>query len=108
MIGTAIKAVPLSLFDTATLTANYQPMNPTGFPEPLIFMRMINNSGVAVTISYDGETDHEYISDNFIFELPSQTNSLPNAKVAMVPRGRIVYVKGTAGAGTISLSGYYL
>ena len=81
---------------------------PIGFAKPPFLIRIVNASNAAITISYNGLDDHEFIPANGVFELPSQINSQPNAHVALFPKNTVVYVKGTAGVGTIYVSGYYV
>jgi hypothetical protein len=108
MAQNSVKALVLATFSSASVTGSYQAINSSGFAHPVFFLRIVNDSNKAITISYDGINDNEYIAANTTFELPSQTNSLPNAKVAQFNARTIVYLKGTAGAGTIALSGYYV
>ncbi len=108
MAQNSVKPFLLSSILSSAMTSIYAPLNGTGFSQAPFFIRIINNSTMAVTISYNGVTDHEFIPANTIFELPSQTNAQPNAQVALFPKNTIVYVKGTAGTGNIYLSGYYV
>ena len=102
------KAIPLSTFGSSSLSGTYQAINASGLPNSCFFVRINNGGNTPITISYDGVTDNEFIRSNSEFELPSQANSQPNAMKALSPKGRVYWVKGTAGAGTISLSGYYV
>lgn len=108
MAQNSIKALVLSTFNSASLTAGYQVINSGGFAFPVLFLRIVNNASTAITISYDGINDNEYLAPNSSFNFPTQTNSLPNAQVAQFNARTQVWVKGTAGSGTIALSGYYL
>lgn len=93
---------------SSAVTSSYTALNGTGFAEAPFFIRINNASSMAITVSYDGVNNHEFIAANTVFELPSQTNSQPNAQIALFPKYTIVYVKGTAGTGNIYLSGYYV
>lgn len=108
MAQNSVKSFTLSSVLSSTVTALYAPLNGAGFSHAPFFVRIINASSQAITVSYDGVNDHEFILSNTIFELPSQTNSQPNAHMALFPKHTIVYIKGTAGTGTIYLSGYYV
>lgn len=112
--GTAVKAILLRTFDSSTLTADYQAINALfvdpnadGLPEACFLLRIVNDSSNGITISYDGINDNEYIRSDDDFELGSQTNSQPNAQETLWAAGTIIYVKGAASAGTITVSGYY-
>lgn len=101
-------AIPLQSFDTSGLTSTYQALNgSTGLPESCAYIRIINNSDTDVTISLDGNTDHDIVPADFIVDLPLQANSVPSGHYGMIEKGKIFYVKGTAGTGNIYLAGYY-
>lgn len=106
----SVKAGILSTFSSAAVTASYQPINPpNGIQQNNVcFLRIINDSNAAITISYDGINDHEYIPANKEANLGMETNSIPNSKKAIFNRFTIVYVRGTAGTGTIALAVYYV
>ncbi len=108
MAQNSVKALALNSILSSAVTALYVPINGSGFANAPFFIRIINASNMAITISYDGVTDNEYIPANSVFELPSQANAQPGAQVALFPKNTIVYIKGTAGTGNIYLSGYYV
>ncbi len=108
MAQNSVKSFVLSSVLSSSVTTLYAPLNSSGFTHTPFFIRIINASSVAITVSYDGINDNEFIPANSVFELPSQTNSQPNAQVALFSKGTVVYVKGTAGTGNIYLSGYYV
>ena len=108
MAQNSVKSFVLSSVLSSTVTALYAPLNGTGFIQAPFFIRIINASNMAITLSYNGDDDNEFIPANSVFELSSQTNAQPNANVALFPKNTIVYIKGTAGTGTIYLSGYYV
>jgi hypothetical protein len=108
MAQDTVKAIPLSVFDSGDLTGNYQAINPGGIPNMCFYLRICNDSNENITISYDGVNDHEFIPSLLTFDLPTQTNSQPNARLALFKAFTTVYVKGSAGSGNITLSGYYV
>jgi hypothetical protein len=108
MAQNSVKPFLLSSKASSTVTGSYTALNSSGFIQSPFFIRINNASNQAITVSYDGVNDHEYISLGGILELPTQTNSQPNAHMALFPKGTVVYVKGTAGTGNIYLSGYYV
>ena len=106
-----IKIQELSSFNAASLTANYQEINSTGFPEPILILRIVNASDADITLSFDGSTDQEFI--------PGTTAAIPRGVLQLdftstpsttgypyLAKGSKVYVKGTAGTGTIYMSAY--
>jgi len=108
MAQNSVKPFVLSSVLSSALTGVYAPLNATGFIQAPFLIRIINAGSTAITVSYNGVDDHEFIPINGIFELASQTNSQPNAQMALIPKHTIVYIKGTAGTGSIYLSGYYV
>lgn len=108
MAQNSVKPLVLSSILSSAVTTLYAPLNGTGFSQSPFFVRINNASTMPITISYDGVHDHEFISANSVFELPSQTNAQPSAQVALFPKFTIVYVRGTAGTGNVYLSGYYV
>ena len=95
-------------FDTSTITADYQPINPGGLPEPCSILRLINFSNIPIAISYDGETDNDAIIPLSMITLNAQTNAQPNGNVALFKKGTVVWVSSSVvGNGEIILAGYY-
>ena len=108
MAQNSVKPFILSSILSSAVTAFYAPLNGTGFSQAPFFIRIVNNSNMGITISYDGVNDHEFIAANTVFDLNSQTNAQPNAQIALFPKYTIVYIKGATGSGNIYLSGYYV
>jgi len=108
MAQNSVKPFILSSILSSTVTGLYAPLNGTGFLQAPFFIRIVNASSMPITVSYNGIDDNEFIAANSVFDLNSQTNSQPNAQVALFSKNTIVYIKGTAGTGSIYLSGYYV
>ena len=108
MAQNSVKSFVLSSVLSSTITALYAPLNGLGFSNSPFFIRVINASSTAITLSYNGTDDNEFIPANSVFELSSQANAQPGAQVALFSKNTIVYVKGTAGTGNVYLSGYYV
>lgn len=106
-VKNSVHAIPLTSIASSTVTGSYQAINPSGLPKPCFLIRIINFSSQAITISYDGVTDHEFLPNGGIFQFNIQANSQPSSYLANLSIGTIVYIKGTAGTGTVYLSGYY-
>lgn len=106
------KVLPIVMvsFDSATLTGSYQSVNSStsGLPFPLVILKVVNDATTAVTVSYDGTNDHDYapIGGQFVYDY--QSNKQPQNDRSILAKGTQVYVKGTAGVGTIKLIGWYI
>ncbi len=107
MAKNVIQSATLATFNSASLTASYQAVNSSGLPAGCLLVRIVNAATTAITISYDGTTDHEFVGANSFVQLDLQSNSQPNGFVANMKKGTVIYVKGTAGVGTIGVSAYY-
>lgn len=107
-----VKAIPLTTFNSAALLAGYQVINVNGLPQQCFLVRIVNDSTTGVFISYDGSTDNDYIPSHTtadcVLQVASQTNAQPNAQKALFAKGTQVFVRGAAGVGLITLSGYYV
>lgn len=100
--------IALSVFDSSAMTGSYQLLSAAGgIPAACIMLRFVNDSTQDIFISYDGVTDHDFLPGITSFELNFQANAQPTPSVSCMPLGTKIYVKGTAGAGFIYLSGYY-
>lgn len=108
MAQNTVKALVLSAFDSASLTQDYQLMNGGGFAESPFMIFITNDSDEAITISFNGVDDNEYVKAGETKPIPAQSNSQPNANVALWSKYTLVFVRGLAGTGTIALSGYYV
>jgi hypothetical protein len=67
----------------------------------------VNDSDIGLEISYDGVTQHDFVSSKSVALLEPQTNSQPNNRTALFPKGFTVWVNGDAGTGVVYLAGYY-
>lgn len=101
------KAITLTSFDSASLTGTYQPINSSGLDFPCFYVRINNTSNVVVTISYDGVNDHDVILASDKLDLNLQTNAGSATNVCNFAKGKVIYIKGTAGTGLVYVSGYY-
>lgn len=69
-------------------------------------MLLVNNSGVNVTVSFDGTNDHLLLLPGAAFTLDETANAVSGA-VLCIPKGTQVYVKGNASTGLVYLSTFY-
>lgn len=102
-----ILPIPLSSLNSSAIGASYVAINVGGLPKACSILRIINASSQAVTISYDGSIDHEYLASGATLQLDFQTNKQPNGQVALLRAGTTIYAKGTAGTGFVAVVGYY-
>lgn len=103
-----VSFIPLTSVSATTFDGlTYMPINPGGTPEPLFSYSIINDSSVDIFISYDGVTNHDFVQSGGTISSPLQYNALPNTYIANLAKGTVVYVIGSAGTGTVYLSGQY-
>jgi hypothetical protein len=103
-----IQAIELTSIDSATFTGNLQVLNPNGLDEACSIIRIINNSDRAITVSYDGVTEHDFVRAGSSLDLNLQTNSVPSGYISRMRQGTVISVAGLAGGtGLIYLAGYY-
>jgi hypothetical protein len=104
----SIQAMPLISYDTSLLSGSFVLFTPAaGLTQPLSLVKFINNSSVAITISYNGSTDHDIVPAMSSSILNFQANNSPINHVSMLARGTLVYISGSAGTGDFYMVGYY-
>ena len=104
----SVQAVPLTYIDTATLHAvNWKAIDTGGLSHPCFLLRFVNMAATNVEISYDGVTAHEIIPFSSTVQLSFQRNSQYPNKVAKMPKGTVLYARGTPVVGSLNVSGYY-
>jgi len=102
----SIRAETLTSIDSDALTGEYQAINPDGLSRACSILRINNDAGVSVEISYDGTTSSDYVGAGDILEI-NVGQIFPNNHGGQFVKGLVVYVMGTAGqAGAIYLTGY--
>lgn len=106
-VKNSMLAIPLQSISSTVIAAGYTAANSVIIGHSVSILRINNASTMAITISYDGTTDNEFLSANQILNLEAQTNSLPSAFACNIKNGTQIYFKGTAGTGNIYVSGYY-
>jgi hypothetical protein len=97
----------LKTIDASTFAGAYIALNPLGTEGACAIIRIINDSNVPVTISFDGVTAHDYLRASSELQLTLQEANQPNGEVALLTKGTVVYAKAGAGVGFVSLAGYY-
>ena len=96
----------LRSIDSATFTGSYQTLG-TPLAHPSYICKMINNSSSLVTISIDGVNDIDIAPANS-FWLYDEGKENPSACLAALPAGTQIYVKGSAGIGSVYLVSQYI
>lgn len=104
----AIQAMPMSTFASSTLTGSYQAVNAAGFPYEMLTQAILNHGSTTITISFDGVNDHYVLLTLGTWSLSSNSISSQTPDPVKIPKGRIIYIKGTAGTGNIYLTGTYV
>jgi len=99
-----LEPVTMHTFSCASLTGTYAVVAAGGFDFDLAIYKMYNGSLQDVTISWDGVNDQDIIPAGGTFVLDVQANK--EGDRAAWPKGRELYVKGTASAGTLYETGY--
>lgn len=95
----------LRSIDSATFTGSYQAIG-VALANKAVLIKIINNSTVAVTVSWDGSTDHDYIPANG-FSLYDVTANSQRESGIFIAEGTIFFVKGSAGTGSVYLVDFY-
>ncbi len=87
-------------------TGAYQAVG-TPLVYPSYILKLVNNSTVLVTISIDGVTDIDVAPANS-FWLYDEGKVGNSSQIPAVPAGTQVYIRGTAGAGSVYLVSQYI
>ena len=92
-----IKATPDTLrsIDSATFTGAYQALG-TALTRPIRLVKILNDSSVPVTVSWDGTNNHDYLPANS-FALYDLTANEVMQDGWFIGVGTQFYVKGAAG-----------
>lgn len=96
----------LRTIDSATLTGSYQALG-TPLANPSYILKLVNNSTVLVTISIDGINDVD-VAPAGSFWLYDEGKVGASSAFPAMPKNTQVYVKGSAGTGTIYLVTQYI
>lgn len=95
----------LRSIDSATFTGSYQAVG-TAITHPGRIIKFTNASNVAVTISWDGTTDNDYLPANAFLLLDICTNH-GTSLILEIKKGTQFFVKGSAGTGSFYISYYH-
>lgn len=92
-------------FNSASLTGTYQVFG-SAFTHEARMLRITNGGSTTVTLSLDGVNDMEVVVNGTVLPLEFAANRETSNQYEL-PSGTQVWIKGTAGTGTIYLSVYY-
>jgi hypothetical protein len=101
------KLLPLTIgvIDSSTFTGSYQLVTTLAYP--VTFLRIVNSSTENIAVSFDGTNEHEFVPTLTQFNLPAGALAQAGNYNCFVAANTPVYVKGSAGTGIVSVSGYY-
>jgi len=106
-----VQCVPKAQFNPASLTGSYQALNSTGFSEAIKILKIYNGSTtVAIDISLDGVTDHDFIPPLGTMIVDFQANHDSAATYGTgtlnVSRNQILYGKTASQPNYLQIVGY--
>lgn len=96
----------LRSIDSATFTGSYQALG-TPLANPSYICKLVNNSTVLVTISIDGTNDVD-VAPAGSFWLYDESKAASQSSSPSLPAGTQIYVKGSAGTGSVYLVTQYI
>lgn len=97
----------LRSIDSATFTGSYQALG-TPLANPSYICKLVNNSTVLVTISIDGTNDVDVAPAGSFWLYDESKNINGIGPLIALPKGTQIYVKGSAGTGSVYLVSQYL
>lgn len=111
--------IEMAIYDSSGLTGSYQVLNgaanqtgtsSVGFQYDIKILKIYNDGTTAVTLSYDGVVNHDYLPSKGTMIIDLQTNHRDNGSSGSGQlygrQGQLVWGKGTAGTNNIYISGY--
>ena len=106
-----VQCVTKASFNPASLTGSYQALNGTGFDDTVKILKLYNGSTtIAIDISLDGVTDHDFIPPLGTLIVDFQTNHYDGGSFGTgtlnVRKGQILYGKTAANAAYLQIVGY--
>ncbi len=108
MAQNKVKAATRGILAGMSVTGTYQAVNATPFVGPCFRIAIYNTTNTAIDISFDGTTDHDVVPPTAYIVIDAQTNAQPTANMALFAKNLVIYAKGSAAAGSVYVSGYYV
>lgn len=106
MSGTRIYPEVLRSIDSATFTGSFQALGGV-LINPAVLVKIVNNSTVNVTVSWDGVNDHDFIPANS-FALYDVSTNHGQYNLLSIRSGIQFYVKGSAGSESVYFTVLYI
>jgi len=108
----SVQCVPKSEFNPASLTGSYQPLNGSGFSDPVKVLKLYNGSTtVSIDISLDGVTAHDFIPPMGTLIVDFQSNHANSASFGTgtlnVRKNQILYGKTASNPSYLQIIGYF-
>lgn len=104
--STVLYPMPMSTFNSATLTGSFQAIG-SPLPDEARIVKLVNDSTVPVVISIDGVTNHDIAPAGSFFLYDVGTNRGNSASVLCLQKGTQFYINGSAGTGSIYLVAWF-
>ncbi len=107
----SVQCVTKAVFNPASLTGTYQPMNGSGFSDPVKILKIYNPSTtVSIDVSLDGVTNHDFIPPLATLIVDFQTNHFDSASYGAgtlnVRKGQILWGKTAESPTFVQIIGY--
>lgn len=96
---------PLRSRSAGTFTGSYQSIG-TPFDHQICLLKILNDTTVGVTVSWDGVNDHDYLPANS-FSLYDITAQTQRESGIYISKGTQLRVKGSVGAGSVYVVALY-
>jgi len=100
-MASGLRIIPEAMrsLDSATLTGSYQAIG-TPLNYACCLIKVVNNSGSLITISWNGVTDHDIVPGGsfFLYDICSDAGA---QRGLYISQGTQLWVKGTASTGLI-------
>ncbi len=107
----SVQCVTKAVFNPASLTGTYQPMNGSGFSDTVKILKIYNPSTtVSIDVSLDGVNDHDFIPPLSTLIVDYQTNHFDSASYGSgtlnVRKGQILWGKTAESPTFLQIIGY--
>jgi hypothetical protein len=106
-----VQCVTKSVYNPASLTGSYQVMNGTGFSDTAKILKLYNGSStIAIDISLDGVTNHDFIPPLGTLIVDFQTNHYDGGSYGtgtlVVRKGQMIWGKTAESPTYLQIIGY--
>jgi len=105
MEGTILYPEPLYSLDNTALSSSYTLL--AQLQNPSVIFQIQNLTNETITFSFDGQNDHLKLPANGFFLLDVSANK-SLARSLNFQQGQTIYAKGTASAGEVTVTSFYV